>query len=83
MASEVRTLEIRLSPPVYVRFLLMKCETRLQKLMQLEDRSGRLRPQIYPNPEYLPHILKAGRGYEPDIVILSTRLKGVICLGCY
>ena len=35
MESEVRTLQIRLSPTIYVSFALRKCGKLLQKLMQL------------------------------------------------
>ena len=51
---------------------------RLHKLAQLEDVYRRLRPNIEPNVEFIPHWRKSGYDYDADIVILDTRLYGDI-----
>ena len=76
---DVITLEMRFSPPVSMSLVLIYQGDKSQKLVKLEERSGRLRPKILPNLDFLPHWKISRRGSVCDLGILVTRLYGDMC----
>ena len=73
-SSAVITLGTRFSSPRYVMISMSWCGTRLQKLAQFRESSGRLRLKTRPSFVCWPHWRKASSGFDFDLGFFNMML---------